>query len=678
MKNFCLTEEKVKNVINYAILLYIYIIIWILLTLYCLFNKLKSYIIKLQLICKYIIVQIMKCSNVNDLNLNNLKNKSNINFQLLKNKIYNIFYNCLSRKNEKHDKFFEIYKNINKIPKHIYIVFKISDLIILNRKKLINYIVNILIYLYEFQIEHVTIYVSDHFFNYIFYYDLFKYLYEKNFYMKCVIKEHNITNNNSNFISSNGKCNKKNPYSCNYNNHNFDTNNSFHCYHLTDEFVITKFALPDNSPSQDKSSPELFNKKKKNKEKINRSNNNKNNYQDNYKDNYQDNYKDNYQDNYKDNYQDNYKDSYQDNYKDNYQDIYKDNYQDIYKDNYQDIYMDNYQDIYKDNYQDNYKDNHQYNYNTTYFTYDKFSLHLKFLNKDKSHKRLIKIAKEKGNMLPEGVLINDMLNFSYKNIESIIEKIYELDKNYNNKYADNIKNIKKVSNIFFYVFYFLHEIKHILLLKINCLYYMLSKNKIRNYSYNNISRNVYYIWNILKSSFSFHSKYIEKEMNNKEKVKTNESKNITISIIHKLFNNVITQDEKCIKNIKELINKNIPMYVKPIYQDIFNHNIHTLFNSISVDIVISLRLSLYDYLIAIFHLFYQKKHNKKILNPFKFFLEYLSSFLFLYKVVHPFEQNGIQPWVLSNSELYEFYGYHINSLKKSILYYNRSTQRCGH
>ncbi|EWC77098.1 hypothetical protein C923_02244 [Plasmodium falciparum UGT5.1] len=352
-------------------------------------------------------------------------------------------------------------------------------------------------------------------------------------------------------------------------------------------------------------------------------------------------------------------------------------------------YKHNHMNNYKDDHMNNYKDNHMNNYHSTHFSYDKFSLHLKFLNKDKSHKHLIKIAKEKGNMLSEGVLINDMLNFSYTNIESVIEKIYQLDKNYNNKYTDNIKNIKKTGNILFYVFYFLQQTKHIFLLKMNCLYYMLSKNillkvlskdNLRNYSYNNIYRNVYYIWNILKSPFSFHSKYIEKEINNKEKViaKTNESKNITISIIHKLFNNVITQDEKCIKNIKELINKNIPMYVKPIYQDLFNHNVHTLFNPTSVDIVISLRLSLSDYLIEIFHLFYHKKYNIKKLNPFHFFMQYISSFLFLYKVVHPFEQNGIQPWVLSNSELYEFYGYHINSLKKSILYYNRSTQRCGH
>ncbi|EUR72974.1 hypothetical protein PFBG_02175 [Plasmodium falciparum 7G8] len=651
MKNFCLTKGKVKNVINYAILLCIYIIIWILLTLYCLFNKLKSYIISLQLICKYIIIQIVKCNNVNDLNLNNLKNKSNKNFQFLKNKIYNIFYNCLSRKNEKHDDIFKIYKNINKVPKHIYIVFKISDLIILNSEKLINHIVNILIYLYEFKIEHVTIYVSDHFFDYIFYYDLFKYLYKKNFYMKCVIKENNISNNNNNFISSNDKCNKKNYFSCNYNNHIYDTNKSFQCYHHTDEFVITKFSLPQNIPPQENSSPELFYRKRKNKEKMNSNKNKKGNY----------------------------KDDHMNSYKDDHMN------RDDHMNNYKDDHMNNY----KDNHMNSYKHNHMNNYHSTHFSYDKFSLHLKFLNKDKSHKHLIKIAKEKGNMLSEGVLINDMLNFSYTNIESVIEKIYQLDKNYNNKYTDNIKNSKKTGNILFYVFYFLQQTKHIFLLKMNCLYYMLSKNillkvlskdNLRNYSYNNIYRNVYYIWNILKSPFSFHSKYIEKEINNKEKViaKTNESKNITISIIHKLFNNVITQDEKCIKNIKELINKNIPMYVKPIYQDLFNHNVHTLFNPTSVDIVISLRLSLSDYLIEIFHLFYHKKYNIKKLNPFHFFMQYISSFLFLYKVVHPFEQNGIQPWVLSNSELYEFYGYHINSLKKSILYYNRSTQRCGH
>ncbi|ETW43345.1 hypothetical protein PFNF135_02258 [Plasmodium falciparum NF135/5.C10] len=657
MKNFCLTKGKVKNVINYAILLCIYIIIWILLTLYCLFNKLKSYIISLQLICKYIIIQIVKCNNVNDLNLNNLKNKSNKNFQFLKNKIYNIFYNCLSRKNEKHDDIFKIYKNINKVPKHIYIVFKISDLIILNSEKLINHIVNILIYLYEFKIEHVTIYVSDHFFDYIFYYDLFKYLYKKNFYMKCVIKENNISNNNNNFISSNDKCNKKNYFSCNYNNHIYDTNKSFQCYHHTDEFVITKFSLPQNIPPQENSSPELFYRKRKNKEKMNSNKNKKGNY----------------------------KDDHMNSYKDDHMNSYKDDHMNNHMNNYKDDHMNNY----KDNHMNSYKHNHMNNYHSTHFSYDKFSLHLKFLNKDKSHKHLIKIAKEKGNMLSEGVLINDMLNFSYTNIESVIEKIYQLDKNYNNKYTDNIKNIKKTGNILFYVFYFLQQTKHIFLLKMNCLYYMLSKNillkvlskdNLRNYSYNNIYRNVYYIWNILKSPFSFHSKYIEKEINNKEKViaKTNESKNITISIIHKLFNNVITQDEKCIKNIKELINKNIPMYVKPIYQDLFNHNVHTLFNPTSVDIVISLRLSLSDYLIEIFHLFYHKKYNIKKLNPFHFFMQYISSFLFLYKVVHPFEQNGIQPWVLSNSELYEFYGYHINSLKKSILYYNRSTQRCGH
>ncbi|CDO63965.1 conserved Plasmodium protein, unknown function [Plasmodium reichenowi] len=693
MKNYCLTKGKVKNVINYAILLCIYIIIWILLTLYCLFNKLKSYITRLQLICKYIIIQIIKCSNVNDLNLNNLKNKSNKNFLFLKNKIYNIFYNCLSRKNGKHDDIFKIYKNINKVPKHIYIVFKISDLIILNSEKLINHIVNILIYLYEFKIEHVTIYVSDHFFDYIFYYDLFRYLYKKNFYMKCVIKEHNISNNYNNFISSNDKCNKKNYFSCNYNNHISDTNKSFQCYHHTDEFVITKFSLPENIPPQDNSSPELFYRKRKNKEKMNSNKDKKGNYKDdhmnNYKDNHMNNYKDNHMNNYKDDHMNNYKDDHMNSYKDDHMNNYKDDHMNNYKDDHMNNYKDDHMNNYKDDHMNNYQHNHMNNYHTTYFSYDKFSLHLKFLNKDKSHKHLIKIAKEKGNMLSEGVLINDMLNFSYTNIESVIEKIYELDKNYNNKYTDNIKNIKKTRNIFFYVFYFLQQTKHILLLKMNCLYYMLSKNillkglskdNLRNYSYNNISRNVYYIWNILKSPFSFHSKYIEKEINNKEKVigKTNESKNITISIIHKLFNNVITQDEKCIKNIKELINKNIPMYVKPIYQDIFNHNVHTLFNSTSVDIVISLRLSLSDYLIEIFHLFYHKKYNKKKLNPFHFFMQYISSFLFLYKVVHPFEQNGIQPWVLSNSELYEFYGYHINSLKKSILYYNRSTQRCGH
>ncbi|SOV13721.1 conserved Plasmodium protein, unknown function [Plasmodium sp. gorilla clade G2] len=643
MKNFCLTAEKVKNVINYVILLCIYIIIWILLTLYCLFNKLKSYIIKLHLICKYSIIQIIKCSNVNDINLNKLKNKSNINFQLLKNKICNIFYNCLFKKNEKHDNVFEIHKNISKVPKHIYIIFKINDLIILNRKKLINYIVNILIYLYEFKVEHVTIYVSDPFFNYLFFYDLFRYLYERNFYMKSVIKENTINNNNnnnnknnSNFLSCSDKCNKNNHFYCNYNNHIFDTNKSFHCYDHTDEFIITKFYVTDDSPSQDIYSSELCYTKRKSKDKINTTNNNN-------------------------------------------------------KDNKKCYYKDNKKCTYRDNKKCYYENNHKGNDSATNYTYNKFSLHLKFLNKDESHKHLIRIVNEKGNMLSEGVLINDMLNFSYKNIESVIEKIYELDKTYNNKNTDNIKNIKNVHNIFFYVCYFFYELKNILLLKINCLYFRLSKNillkglskdKLRIYSYNNISRNIYYIWNVLKSPFSFHSKYIEKEMNNKEKLKTNDKKNITINIIHKLFNNVITQDEKCIQNIKELINKNIPMYVKPIYQDIFNHNIHNIFHSTNVDIVISLRLSLYDYLIEIFHFFYQKNYDKKKkinkLKPFNFFWEYISSFLFLYKVVHPFEQNGIQPWVLSNSELYEFYGYHINSLKKSILYYNRSTQRCGH
>ncbi|KNG75333.1 hypothetical protein PFMG_01564 [Plasmodium falciparum IGH-CR14] len=686
---------------------------------FCL-TKGKSYIISLQLICKYIIIQIVKCNNVNDLNLNNLKNK---------------------KKMKSMTDIFKIYKNINKVPQHIYIVFKISDLIILNSEKLINHIVNILIYLYEFKIEHVTIYVSDHFFDYIFYYDLFKYLYKKNFYMKCVIKENNISNNNNNFISSNDKCNKKNYFSCNYNNHIYDTNKSFQCYHHTDEFVITKFSLPQNIPPQENSSPELFYRKRKNKEKMNSNKNKKGNYKDdhmnsykddhmnsykddhmnsykddhmnNYKDDHMNSYKDDHMNSYKDDHMNSYKDDHMNSYKDDHMNSYKDDHMNSYKDdhmnsykddhmnsykddhmnNYKDDHMNNYKDDHMNNYKDNhmnsYKHNHMNNYHSTHFSYDKFSLHLKFLNKDKSHKHLIKIAKEKGNMLSEGVLINDMLNFSYTNIESVIEKIYQLDKNYNNKYTDNIKNIKKTGNILFYVFYFLQQTKHIFLLKMNCLYYMLSKNillkvlskdNLRNYSYNNIYRNVYYIWNILKSPFSFHSKYIEKEINNKEKViaKTNESKNITISIIHKLFNNVITQDEKCIKNIKELINKNIPMYVKPIYQDLFNHNVHTLFNPTSVDIVISLRLSLSDYLIEIFHLFYHKKYNIKKLNPFHFFMQYISSFLFLYKVVHPFEQNGIQPWVLSNSELYEFYGYHINSLKKSILYYNRSTQRCGH
>ncbi|CRG93421.1 conserved Plasmodium protein, unknown function [Plasmodium gallinaceum] len=516
-------KKNAKRVVEYIFMVILYIIIWTILLLKCLVHKVKK-LFKLRKIFKLYAVR-----NI----FHNLFNK-----HIFKNifKWNDLFLKYLNLFKEEKDNNIEINKKLNKIPKHIYIVLKINDVIMLNKKKLLNYFLNIIIYLYELRVKYLTIYISDYFFNSLFYDDLTQYLFEHNFFMKPLI-------------------------------HKYNNNNNFSTYNLSDEFIITKFI----NPIKKLSFQNLFHKKKENCSK-------------------------------------------------------------------------------------------------TYNTYDEnFSLYLKFVNKESSHKKIIEIAKE-SSILSNGEMVNDDLIFYNKNIESTIRKIYNKDEQ--NFYKNEIC-LLQISDFF----EFLKKLRKGAIFKMQ-------------YFLNILNEKIIEIFHFVKKVKYFHSKTnigekFEKTRDHLSIIKSDNisskenDENSILNIVHQLFDNSIYQDNETIGIIKKLIHTNIPLYVKPLNQDIFMNNSNHFFNNTPVDVVISLRMGLFDYLLST-AINYKSKKNFHKKNFFNFLLEYLSSFFFLFNIVHPFEKNGIQPWVLSESELYEFFSYNIKSIKKAINYYSCSTQRYGY
>ncbi|ETB56527.1 hypothetical protein, variant [Plasmodium yoelii 17X] len=517
-----------KNVINYIILIFIYIILWIYLYFYYLVRNIKNFII-FQLFDKFELFKKTKWLIYNFTLDGLLKKKDNF--------ILNIVGFFKNRKDKK-----KLLKTrINKIPKHIYIVFKTNDIIILNETKFIKYIIDIIIYLYEHQVQYLTIYISNQIFNWTFYETLIKDLYEHNYFTKV--------NNYSNIFNDKPQnCSEK----------------------LIEQFVITKFApIGKKIP---------FSKREKYESLKNK------------------------------------------------------------------------------------------------FKYEQFSIYLKFMNKTYSHEKLIDIA-EKNTVISKGVLVSDNFNSFNTNIEHIIKKVFYLD--HKNMYhtINKTRFINFVHNLF--NLFIVSKDLLVDFLKEKFKFFKLNKHLSQFFVriYKTVVILFYSVLKLLKDEMRVVKK-TNNEINIFDKFDFKTEQIEETNFILKIFENSIVDNKHLVESIKILIKNNIPLYVKPTHEDIFQDGCNELFNDVSVDIVLSLRIGLIDYFVSTFrHYKTTKQINKK--NILNFVLEYFSSFFFIYNIIHPFQKNGIQPWVLSFSELYEFFGYDVKSVHKALSYYNNSMQRYG-
>lgn len=517
-----------KNVINYIVLIFIYIILWIYLYFYYLVRNIKNFII-FQLFDKFELFKKTKWIIYNFTLDSLLKNKHKF--------ILNIVGFFKNRKDKK-----KLLKTrINKIPKHIYIVFKTNDIIILNEKKFIKYIIDIIIYLYEHQVQYLTIYIPNQIFNCAFYETLIKDLYERNYFTEV--------NNYSNIFNDNPKnCSEK----------------------LIEQFVITRFdPIGKKIPFSKREKYESFKKK---------------------------------------------------------------------------------------------------------FEYEQFSIYLKFMNKTYSHEKLIDIA-EKNTVISKGVSVSDNFNSFNTNIEHIIKKVFYLD----HKNMHHIINKTRFINFVHHLFNLFIVPKDLLVNFLKKKFKFFKLNKHLSYFFVRIYKTIvilfYSLLKLLKDE-TMGVKKTNNEINTFDKFDFKTEQIEETNFILKIFENSIVDNKHLVESIKILIKNNIPLYVKPTHENIFQDGYNELFNDISVDIVLSLRIGLIDYFISTFrHYKTTKKINKK--NILNFVLEYFSSFFFIYNIIHPFQKNGIQPWVLSFSELYEFFGYDVKSVHKALSYYNNSMQRYG-
>ncbi|SCA48614.1 conserved Plasmodium protein, unknown function [Plasmodium ovale] len=581
--------KHVKNVLEFFVLILTYVGIFSILCFYCLMKKVKD---------------IIKC---------------NLCFKLhLRKSFHNFFYKCTLEngkkkckmlfftlmtlfKKENNKKRISLKKKMKKTPKHIYIVLKMSDIVMLNKRKLLNYILNIVICLYERKIPYVTIYVADTFFNVAFYDDLTQSLYEHNFFMNGVIKG-----------GSGDSGGARGSYS----------NRGEGCALLipppVDEFVVTKFTCPLKDISIGKE------KRKSSK---------------------------------------------------------------------------------------------------TYYTYEKFSLHLKFTNKSNSHDKLIDIA-ERSNVSSEGQpMTGEKLLVCNKNVEAIIKTIFDFDRNefYRNYNKEKwfIRALHRLSLFwrlvdvakglpsplsgrlfcmlrgkFPCVFLPIYEIGEIIMLCTRWLLkggYTYQWGRKRN---KKEGREKGKKTGKQKERQAEEKEYRESDFSPKGQAEGAESaegmatrkdgkgKENSLEFLCRLFDKSTLQKDESMETMKSLIRNNIPLYVKPLYEDIFGDDFEKIFNYTPVDVVLSLRVGLKDYLLSTLICYKTQncyyKNNFRIFQNFRsYFVQYCSSFFFLYSVVHPFQKNGIQPWVLSDSELYEFYSYSVRSVKKALDYYSASMQRYG-
>ncbi|CAA9990173.1 conserved Plasmodium protein, unknown function [Plasmodium knowlesi strain H] len=321
------------------------------------------------------------------------------------------------------------------------------------------------------------------------------------------------------------------------------------------------------------------------------------------------------------------------------------------------------------------------------------TLHLKFVNKSNAHNRLIDIA-EGSNITSQGEVVTDALRHPMcnKTVDGSIRKIIDFDKKM--LFEEKRKTFQRVCYVLFFLF---TEVKQISITQLKRLLPSMCKKVewgvahiIKRSTcfvtqlgvlYSPVDTSESNLWEKTQtqktrtkiSSVNCTMEEVEKrdDFPCKDKEPEGDTKT-TLALMNEFLKNSIVKDEQSIDTIKQLIENNIPLYVQPICNDIFEAS----FNDTQVDVVLSLRIGLIDYLAYTLQR-YQNGNSLHKENFFSFFKDYFSSFFFLYNVIHPFNKDGIQPWVLSNAEVYEFFDYSVASVRQALAYYGNSLQRHG-
>ncbi|KJP89604.1 hypothetical protein AK88_00815 [Plasmodium fragile] len=321
------------------------------------------------------------------------------------------------------------------------------------------------------------------------------------------------------------------------------------------------------------------------------------------------------------------------------------------------------------------------------------TLYLRFVNKSNAHNKLIEAA-EGSNITSEGEVVTDALRkpVCNKSMEGLIKKIIDFDKKM--LFEKKGKTFQRVCYIVFLLF---TEVKHISVTKLKRVLRSLCRKVewtvtqiIKRITcfvtqlgvlYSPVGTSESNFWaNIptqkMRTEFANINCTMEKvdraDLPGSEKEPEGDSKS-TLALLNEFLKNSLVKDQQSIDSIKKLIGKSIPLYVQPICKDIFEAS----FNDPQVDVVLSLRIGLSDY-VSYTLTCYQNGKSIQQENFVHFLKDYFSSLFFLYNIIHPFNKDGIQPWVLSNAEVYEFFDYSVASVRQALAYYGSSLQRHGY
>ncbi|GAB65197.1 hypothetical protein PCYB_052150 [Plasmodium cynomolgi strain B] len=320
------------------------------------------------------------------------------------------------------------------------------------------------------------------------------------------------------------------------------------------------------------------------------------------------------------------------------------------------------------------------------------TLHLKFVNKSNSHNKLIDAA-EGSNITSEGEVVTNALLHPVcnKTVEGLIKKVIDFDKK--RLFEEKGKTFQRMCYVMFLL---ITEVKQISITQVKRVLPSLCK-KVEWIVTHIIKRITCFVtqFGVLYSpvgtseSNLWEKKHTQNsrtkisnanptmeevdrdDFTSSEKEPEGDTKS-TLVLMNEFLKNSPLKDQQSVDTIKQLIEKNIPLYVQPICKDIFEFS----FKDTEVDVVLSLRIGLTDYL-AYLVTSYQNGKSVSKENFVHFLKDYFSSFFFLYNIIHPFNKDGIQPWVLSNAEIYEFFDYSVASVRQALAYYGSSQQRHG-
>ncbi|ANQ06795.1 Uncharacterized protein PCOAH_00011060 [Plasmodium coatneyi] len=321
------------------------------------------------------------------------------------------------------------------------------------------------------------------------------------------------------------------------------------------------------------------------------------------------------------------------------------------------------------------------------------TLHLTFVNKSNAHNKLIDAA-EGSNITSEGDVVRDAHRHPVcnKTVEGLIRKILDFDKKM--LFKEKGKTFQRVCYVVFFLF---TEVKQISVTQLKRVLPSLCKKVewvvtqiIKRITcfvtqfgvlYSPVGTGESNLWGNTPTEkkrtkmpcVNSTMEKVEKrdDFPSSEKEPEGDTKT-TLALLNEFLKSSIVKDQQSIDTIKQLVENNIPLYVQPICTDIFDAS----FNDTQVDVVLSLRIGLTDFL-AYTLTRYQKGKSLQEENFFPFLKDYFSSLFFLYNIIHPFNKDGIQPWVLSNAEVYEFFDYSVASVRQALAYYGSSLQRHG-